>query len=282
MTCWNRLVPVVLVVTLGVSVAWAQPRGERGGVDERPPPPRDRETADGRAPDAEALRERIERMIVFAERIVEKNAEALAMLDGGADPEAVIEALRTPEFGRARHAMSPLTRREVSPDRLDPETMRRVRRYIKDHIPRLDEPLTSIEQVGPEGARRLVAKLAPRIMEIMEIQDRDPAQARLKLVELTSGLDILEHARVYRLLTERGGGDDELRSAREQLRVAVERRFDAQIRLKELEIERLSERVGRLRASLTGLKGERDAQIARQVEAATVDRPARGGGSADD
>lgn len=270
MTHTPRLLAAVVCASLAVpTLTFAAQPAQRGD----PPPLREGETLD-----AQTLRERLERMRDFAARILEQNEQALERLDAGEDPQDVVRALRVPG-GRAMAGHSPGMNEPIragfqrARNRLSEDDLGRVRAFISEHFPRMDEQLESIEQIGPLAADRFVERLAPRILEIIETREHDPALATLQLDELRAGLAFVEATREYRRLRrEQPEDQDGLAEAADRVRDAARQRFETQVALKNHEIERLSARVLELKDALTELRGDAEAYISAQVEAATGSR----------
>jgi len=257
----------VAALALAGAGALAQPQSRRDRPE--PPPPALNEDLD-----ATQLRARLERMRAFSERMNERVTEGLAMLDDGASPGQVVRAIREPELGDTRIGRGVRDRIRAPGHRRDapapgPAQLERVRAFIAEHLPRLDAPLSKIERLGPGAGRGLLERLAPRIIEIIEINDRDPALGALKTDELRAGLDFVEATRRYRQALRAGIEDEgELDRLDFDLRDAAARRFDAQVALKKHEVRGLMERLASLSTALDELITERGERIDAQIDAA--------------
>ena len=231
------------------------------------------------------LRDRLERMREFASRILEKTDAALQQLDGGADPSEVVRSIRTPEMRdrlRARDA------RRLADDQggdasLGPEQLERVRAFIADELPGVDEPLSRVERLGPDAGQRLLRRLAPRVLDILDTREDDPELAGSMLTELRAGLEFVESMRRYRQALRAGIEDGgELDAIEQEIRDAARTRFDAQVLIKKHEINQLMARLSSLSGALDELITQRDERIDAQVDSATrlplrgrMNRPSR-------
>jgi hypothetical protein len=267
------------IIPLMCATLYAQPQGD-------PPPPRE-ESSTHRPLDpdqgAEALKQRLEQTLLFAQRIVEKHEEAIAQLEAGEDPKEVMRSLRAHDLkGNGR-----LTRRDRAnshesrtqerspkefrspPPSYDEQTLNNVRVFIANHLPAVDQQLTTIEQVSPRATNQLLDRLAPKILEIMSFEGDNSAMFSLKLDELRAGLQYVEASRHYRGLLRTGESDKEkIKEAEETVRQAASARFDAQVHIKQYEIHQLTMRIEQLHDALEELNEQRDDQVQAQVNAA--------------
>ncbi len=275
------LTKALMTLSLACATLYAQPAGDR------PPPPQNqpRAQANEQSPkhDAESLKERLEQTLSFAKRIVEKHEAAIAQLEAGDDPREVMRSLRLHDVrGSAR-----ISRRQSSEDQPfraaaedrkerraqgpihDPKTLQDVRAFIADHIPMIDQQLSTIEQISPDATSQLLDRLAPKILEIMHLEGENSAMSSLKLDELRAGLAYVEAAKQYRILLRTGESDqDKLAQAEEAVRAAASARFDAQVHIKQYEIHQLTMRIEQLHIALDELNAERDDQVQAQINAA--------------
>ena len=224
----------------------------------------------------------------FASRILEKTDAALEQLDGGADPSEVVRSIRTPEMRhrlRARDARRPADDQggDASGASLGPEQLERVRAFIADELQGVDEPLSRVERLGPNAGQRLLRRLAPRVLDILDTREDDPELGGSMLTELRAGLEFVESMRRYRQALRAGIEDgDELDAMEREIRDAARTRFDAQVLIKKHEINQLMARLSSLSGALDELITQRDERIDAQVDSATrlplrgrMNRPSR-------
>ncbi|MEQ9205859.1 MAG: hypothetical protein RLN78_00665 [Phycisphaerales bacterium] len=270
--------PTLAILAMTCSFAFAQPDHQPEDQREfRPPPMKERDSQH----DAESLRKRLVQTLEFAKRIVEKHESALAQLDAGADPKEVIRNLRTPDdrqlFRKASHnSKDEMNFGKQQPKRgsAEPELtkndLKRVRGFIKQHLPEMDAQLSQFEAMNPAVTERLVARLAPIALEILNLEQSNPTMSQLKLDELKAGLMYNEASRHYRGLLRTGSQDNEaIKQAEEDVRVAASARFDAQVQIKQYEIHQLTMRIQQLHTALEELNDQRDDQVEAQVISAS-------------
>ncbi len=269
-----RTRPLILAAILALSsAASAQPEQQ----PDHAPPPREPEQREG-APtiDRESLTERLERTIEFSERIIEKNKQALEQLNNGEDPREVLRAMRGADLQRSMRERRNAFRSDRDPRQSQPQSKpiaesdtERVRIFISEHVPELEDQLAQIEALGPNATRSIMGRLTPPIIEIIELRRIDPELSRLKLEEFRAGLSYVEAVRLYRVSIRTGAPSEERESLKAQVESAASARFDILVRIKTHEIETLNNRVQQLRTSLDELVAQRDEQIQQQVENAS-------------
>ncbi len=278
----RSLVILALALTTGSSAMALQPQNHSGDDATIATKEQAKNQAEKQAKkqDPEALRKRLLHTLEFAKRVVEKHESALAQLDAGDDPRQVMKSLRTPEFRRfvrttmksasvANDQDSSGTRRKPSASNITPQELKAVRRFITKHLGQIDSQLNYIEQLHPNSTKPLVIRLAPKILEIIRINDQDPEFAALKLEDLKAGLLFLDASRMYHAQLRPGKADESaLKQAEQNLYDAATVRFDVQVKIKQYEIDLLQARVENLRTALDDLGKQRDEQVNAQVQAA--------------
>lgn len=257
------IMPLAFGAVLGLG-AFAQPSGE----GETPVPERERSDREHAA-----LRERLERTIERNEAMLERHREALERLDAGEPPREVIRSLRwrgAPQD--AQRGAEPDDRpegRDRRPEELTPETRQRLRAFLREHLPSMDEQLGRIEEENEQAARRLFDRLAPQIREVHADIERDPAYGALKLAELKAGLAVVDATQRLRSID----AESEARAAaEEQLRSAIADRFDARMRLREHELERLANKLTALHRQIRDEQESRQEEIDRVFDSITAQR----------
>jgi hypothetical protein len=254
---------------------------------------------------AAALRERLGRAIERGEAMLERHREALERLEAGESPAEVLRSLRWREFSREtdrRSATEPgepsrrrgrvdAARETPAPprgggadargpdtadrdDEIGPEGRRRLRAFLRDHLPSVDEQLAQVEAMDAETGARLFDRLLPQLREVASDTERDPSLGALKLEEMRAGLAVVDATQNLRSL-----GPDAAAGARSEaeaaLRGAIASRFDARIRLREHELERLAARIAELHDQIKREQASRDAEITRVYQAVIAQRWAR-------
>lgn len=276
---------VAAILLLSSTAAIAQP------IDDRPPPPsHDRlnphnsDSIEGKPKeddprDEESLRKRLNQTLAFAQRIVETHEAALAQLDAGENPRDVMRELRSPEFQRGtitarrtRDGSANSGENSLKPTdapEINQRDAKRIRNFIAEHLSSIDTQLKQVEQISPEASKRLISRLAPKILEILHLEQDDPTLATLKLNELKSGLTLIEVSGQYRgLMRSSGTSQSDLNAAKDLVRLAASDRFDAQVQIKQHEISQLMMRIQELHTALEDLNSQRDEQVESMIIAA--------------
>jgi hypothetical protein len=213
----------------------------------------------------------------FAKRIVEKHEAALAQLDAGESPREVMHFLRTPNSRQemrmanrmhsgSRGMEDPGLKDQTPPPMLSKHELQRVRSFIAENLQQIDSQLRKIEAISPEGTEKLLRRLAPKVLDILHLQEGNPTLSTLKLDELKAGLAYVDASRKYRSLLKSESSDQAaLNQAEEVVRVAASARFDAQVQIKQFEIHQLTMRIQQLHIALKDLNAQRDDQVQAQV-----------------
>ncbi len=270
---WTTLLGVAgLLICSGM----AQP--PRGGDA---PPPRPADAAGDAATSGDVLRQRLQRRLDETRREQQRLERALAALDEGRPaPEATAE-LRPPD--RREGERRPGGWRSARTDELGPEpdapppTPEAIRAFIGEHLPALAENLRTVESVAPDGAGRIVERLAPRITEVIVAQRRDERLGNLKLAELKIGARVIDAARQAR---ETIGDASNLSESEENtLRTSLVELLSTQARIRDdvrlREIELLEAQAATMRAEVLANEEGRDDEIARLADRmiARIKRP---------
>ncbi len=234
----------------------------------------------------EETRERIARYQRHEKGIL----DAIERLESGESPDAIMGEMRErarDEFRQPRDRVpregGGIVGARPPAGMIDAESRKRVFEALKARAPRVFERVQSLREQSPEQSDRLLMRLAPRIRQIEEMQREDPELATLMIVELQANLELTAAAHDMRVLMQRDDVSDErIAEARERLREAMRRSFDAHLAIKKHELERLEGRIESLRAEIDRRQSMRDDYIDRQVErilspdGGGVDRPQPG------
>ena len=216
---------------------------------------------------------------------------AIRRIDEGADPALVREEFdrNSPwrSGGRGGRSGRPEgTGREGGPgdDRstaralpgfeVTPEERQKILRFLDEHVPRVGAKFREMDKTNPELVTRLLARMRPRVREVLESGQNDPGGAELKISEFRTSLDVMWARRGVD--EARGSGDEvTLKAKRSELRSAIAAHFDAQVALQEHEADRLAERVEKLRADIKERRAGKERIVDREMEGPS---PREGGG----
>jgi len=249
----------------------------------------------------DALRTRLNRSILRAEQTLKLHRAALEKLDEGASVSEVLSELkgrnlrpspnpndtalaehRPPQQQAATELRNPNLRGNERPkgtqrpdaDRLTPREREMMRRFIRENFPDLSKNLQQIVEHDPRSADRLLARMSPRILEILLLRDTQPDLAKIKTAEMRIGMAFVEASRAYRTIMNRPNATDlEREKVLATLRQAASERFDIQLKAKQLEIANLESRLNELKGSLDTIEDQRETEINHMITA--VERNSR-------
>ena len=159
-----------------------------------------------------------------------------------------------------------------------PVSPERVRAFIAEHLPEMDLHLKAIEAENPEAGMLLAERMAPRIGEVINAQQRDAALGKLKMEELRLGLNTIKIAREAREASRGQTPSDSLQSqTRQRLTNLLNAQAENRAQIQRREIELLEQRVDELRAELAERESERvhvvDAMVDQMMK--RLSRPSR-------
>lgn len=264
--------PLLTLGMLGMSQPEGKPRPGNGGEPAAAEP--DRQAPRGRLSleltlDPEALRIRLERMISRGKEMAERGQAALDKLDAGASASEVLNELRSDDANR-RGRDEPVQKgeepRRAGPDGAPPQQgisdHRHIHAFLQQEFPNLWANISPIVEQDPRSAARLVERMAPQIREILALKRSQPELAEIKTQQMRVRLDFVEASRLYRqALGNHDATDSDRADALDRIRVLAAQRFDADLRAKQFEIDRLEARLDELRASLSSYEDRRDTEI---------------------
>ncbi|HZW09120.1 MAG TPA: hypothetical protein VFF69_04385 [Phycisphaerales bacterium] len=244
----------------------AQPQRER---------PADAETAD--------LRAKLIRILDHLDETAATVRAAIAEADAGGSSEEIIDALGGPGLVRqfsddwerwrrvrqehrdpAPGAERPAPEAD-GPRRIDPA---RVMEFLEEHAPEVAARIAEVRSGSPRRAEALLARLGPRIAEILAARERDPALAEIMTREFKVGMELLEVGG-QAARARREGDDGRLGELRPRLAELAAEQVDLRLRRREHEITVLAERIAALRQELDEQRQERQELIDAVVERAS-------------
>ncbi len=285
-----------LIGTAGVALVLAG-AGMAQPDESAPEQPARQRDGSARSDDPALLRTRLERTIARTETMLERHREALARLDAGESPAEVIRSLRSRSPGTDENGPGgPATRGPgmeeagprgrgagaVGPDdrppEISPEARARLRGFLRDQLPSVHEQLAAIERQDSVMGATLFDRMIPQLREVAMEMERNPGFGRLKLEEMRTGLAVVDATQHLRSLP--ADSNPEARAAAESaLRDAIAARFDARMKMREHELERLAARISELHEQIKQERAGRDAEIEKVFESVITQRwarPARG------
>jgi len=147
-----------------------------------------------------------------------------------------------------------------------------MREFLRVGQPRLFEAFQELEERDPEEAKRKLVEMFPRVRPLLEMRQNDPQMFELRMKDLRNGREAMEAARWLAQHEQAGSsaGSDDLAKRRESMRAALLKQFDARTEIHRRELDRQSERLTEARAELETRAAERnksvEATMARMIE----------------
>ena len=246
--------------TSGEDAAVSQPQRT-----ERDQPGRERELS--RA----ALRAELNRQLARIDGLESRLRDAIDAIDEGTDLDEIRAALpdreRLAEMfdrsapGRDRDGRFRDRSDDEPTDEPTEEQIERVRAFIAEHIPPLDERLKDAAERSPRAERRLLRWIAPRMMDTVRLAERDPEAAKIRVREMLASLDVVDAMRAAAR-----ADDDELSGVRAELIDALRAQHEARLAFDRREVERAFERARERERSLERKKGQIEQRIRREAD----------------
>lgn len=125
---------------------------------------------------------------------------------------------------------------------LDEVRKQRVRDFLQQHTP---EAHRRLAETDPAVADRILARaLAPRVMRVLDAQDRNPELGELSLKEYIAGAQLFDAGmKLRQVFLQHGDSSDEFQIAKDTFRAALEQELDAKLALRVYEFKQLETRV---------------------------------------
>ncbi|HZW06316.1 MAG TPA: hypothetical protein VFF65_04260 [Phycisphaerales bacterium] len=258
--------------------ATAQPGGERVRVGGAQQPM-----------DAKALRQFIEQRLEDHRQGVKRFEDALKRLEAGGDPAAIgrelIDSFRENRRtgggrgagdeqggqgagGASVRAAGGASRYElsmISGPRLSENERAAAYKLLEEHHPAIHRRVLALAGDNPETVTRFKDGVGGRLRWLESVREKDPEEARLRLDELTHGLDLIKIGREVTEAKKKGtfDGDSALRT---RLRDAMAAQFDTRQQLSKLLLRQLRDRADRQEKEIAEKDNNRDAMIAQRTE----------------
>jgi len=282
--------------------------GDRAAQRERPQhehPPRDRAQ---RSIDTqpEVFRARLASMLEQLEASTERLRGAIETLDAGGSVDEAIQKLggpmrarrlaemwtqwgrpggegdrpirpgadtrppqRSPGNGMANQARGPWDARDVSSEE--------ILAFLHEHAPQLAARLDRLRQDDPQRVESFIARLRPRVAEILSTRAHDPELAELLVRDFRVGMLVSDVGGGYaRALA--AGEEERAAELREELRTLAAEQVDLRLARREHEIARLLRRLESLQAEVEAQRNTREQLIDEIIERAGRARPRGAGG----
>lgn len=267
------------------------PRADRRPGDERRRPgertgdrPGDRWEAAARDP--KLLKEMLERMLEQNNRIEKRLADAKAKLDDGAPPAEVIGMLREARAGtmaeqffwnwRERQrddqgAQGPMFEKQPGGPGggFDPERRDELMQFIREVRPEFGAKLDQWQKEEPKAFRAVIGHLFMQAVDTFRERDRDQQLFELRKNDLRASILVVEKATEVRATQASSKGQPEnaeLNKSKAELRELMGEGYDARVRVREYEADRLAKRLEETRARIQETKDVREQLLDRAVQ----------------
>lgn len=253
-----------------------------------------------RPSDPAAAKARLQRRLEESEKTATRLREALARIEKGESPADVMRELDLgprpgmnrpdgPPEGRlpeGRPDGRPEGRREGRPqdfrpegrqerfpgdrenelagDGARPDERREAMEFLKEQLPNFAAKIEKLGETDRVAADRLMNRMMPRIREAMNIKKRDPEMFALKVVDMKSGILVIDRMREFREAMNAPESTDKpakVEEATSSLRAALESQFDARLAHQEHEARVLVERTAEINADIARKRTDRSKMI---------------------
>jgi hypothetical protein len=150
------------------------------------------------------------------------------------------------------------------PRAMDDEELAVARQVIAELYPEVGPRLDQLAEEDPGELRRTLQRRFPRVRFLMELRERDPQMYELRLADIRLGRAT---AALAQQLREARAADDKPRhrALMDELEEQVAEHFDVRQTIRELEIEKLRQRLAELEEQLEERDDERDDLIEQRV-----------------
>jgi flagellar motility protein MotE (MotC chaperone) len=245
-------VGMIAVVTFATQPPAERPRSRdnaRPG-DAQPPAPRTPATK-------EELKARLQRRLDELDAQRERIKKLEASLERGEELAPLEREIRESGGGRAYMGEgNPMMRGGGGM-----EDRRSLVQFLKENNPDLATRLESFHAKHRLGSV-FIDRLGPRGSDLGRAKKDDPVGYELRLNELSGAMTLFERGDALVTLVKQGKADtDDAKTARVEMRKAVEAQFDTRAQLQAREIETLSERLEKLRKEFQDRRANREAAI---------------------
>ena len=145
------------------------------------------------------------------------------------------------------------------PNALTEQQVQKRLKVLAEVSPELAERLDQLEQSNPKQAQRMTRRLMPRLTNLVRLKEKDPEQYELRKTEMATGYRLLKQLRLCHQQHEDNQQieEDELK----KLRRLMAAHMDARLKIRELELKRLEQKIERVRAHIDQQRKQRDADL---------------------
>lgn len=278
------------------------PAAASPGADEKGPPPReDRRPGDERrrggdrfdspllreaaSHDPKLLKDIIDRMLDQNNRIEKRLLDAKSKLEAGTPPEEVFRMLREARAGnmadvffqnwRERrdeaNSQGPIfDKPKIGPGGgPDPQQREELMQFIREIRPEFATKLEEWQKTEPRAFRAVTGHLLMQAVDTFHERDRDVQLYELRKEDLRASILVVEKSTevlAIQMNEPKGQTDSEkLTKAKAELRDLMGKGYDARVRVREYEADKLAKRLDETRARIQETKDVREQMIDKAV-----------------
>lgn len=150
----------------------------------------------------------------------------------------------------------PGRRRPLTPEEFA-EEFDEIQQFLQEQFPERLGELRRFRRTNPDGFRRHVGRMIPRLRRIMDMLERNPQAGQLMLREERIGFQIQRLVDQYFEVSD----PNQVRRLRREIRGLVEEQFDVLLEMREHEVQRLERRLEAIRTRLTRDRERREQRI---------------------
>lgn len=216
-------------------------------------------------PDREHLRERLSAEL---ERLRDRERWLLARLEDVDDETVEIDEQLRDRDQRGPGGRPPEDQPTESV--IDTDKLISLLRDIHANDPKLegDSPFRRILDRDTEERRRLLRHMAPKLRELAQLRESDPVKYEIRRDEMIAGMGIARAARrLGELMHDENADESSIEEARQSLRAAISRGFDAKASVARHELGEVREKLNSLSEEIESAESERSERIDRQYTA---------------
>jgi hypothetical protein len=237
---------------------------------------------DAAARDPQQLKEMIDRMLEQNGRIERRLTDAKSKLEAGTPPEEVIRMLREARSGSMAEQFFQTWRERQGGDLSsqgpmfekppgggpDPEQREELLQFIREVRPEFGSRLEQWQKAEPKAFRAVVGHLMMQAIDTFRERDRDKQLYDLRREDLRASIFIVEKATEVRGMQAAGKGQPESEDfikMKAELRDLMGKGYDARVKVREYEADKLAKRLEETRAKIQETKDVREQMLDKAV-----------------
>jgi hypothetical protein len=206
----------------------------------------------------EALQQRLDRIRTQESRL----EEAITKLDAGADPRQLRE-----QFAPEPDARNPRRDQSLQQDPPSRPTREELLAVLRDLDPDMANRIEAALDRNPQRAREQFRRMQKRLRDLAVLRKKDPAAYAVRISMQRAEREVLQAARrLHRAMVDDDTPDEALEQHKAALRDAISKRLDAEISLREHNLENFATRLESMRTQLDTLRQNKEQNITKHME----------------